>query len=125
MDCLQKDYDYKLRDNLGKSDDDIDKILVLFAIFFSKSQVLITQKKIYEQFLIACLLNPSDRLLEYNVVLRQKYTSLISEINPNVNSENIYDSIVGFFIASITLNNYDLEHKIKNFIHNQIQEIKI
>jgi hypothetical protein len=121
MDCLQNDYDGRLRQNLEKCSETKEKIMILFSIFCGGSEDLISQKYIYKQFLIACLSNPSDKLISYNAKLREKYTSFLREIHPSINSEKIYDSIIGFFIASQSLENYDLRKHIKSFINKEIK----
>ena len=121
MDCLQRDYDDKLKENLNQCDGAKQKIMVLFSIFCSDNEILVSKRKIYKQFLIACLTNPSDSLISYNVKLRDKYTSFLSEIHPDINSKKIYDSIIGFFIASESLNAYQLEQNIEYFIDREIK----
>ena len=120
MNCLQSEYDESLQGSLSLITDNKEKVLSLFSIFCSDNEALVSQKEIYKQFLIACLCNPSDKLIEYNAKLRYKYTSLLCEINPDIDSEKIYDSIIGFFIASQSLNDYNLETNISNFINKEI-----
>lgn len=120
MNCLQADYDEQLRDNISLYDNNKEKVLSLFSIFFSNNDVLALQKEIYKQFLIACLCNPSDKLISYNSKLRKKYISFLYQINPKINSEKIYDSIIGFFIASQSLDDYSLKKNIENFINKEI-----
>ena len=120
MNCMQNDYDENLRENLSLLASNKEKVLFLFSIFCSDDKALMAQKEIYKQFLIACLCNPSDRLIEYNAKLRYKYTSLLCEINPDIDSEKIYDSIIGLFIASESLYNYNLKRNIDDFINKEI-----
>lgn len=120
MDCMQSDYDDKLRSDLSLCVNDREKVFALFSLFLSDDDVLVSQKDIYKQFLIACLYNPSSNLISYNAKLRDKYISFLSQINPDINSEKIYDSIIGFFIASQSLNDYSLKNNIENFINKEI-----
>ena len=110
MSCLQEDYDEKLNNKLKNTNNNYDKILTLFDIFISKEKLIQTQKEIYKQFLIICLTNPDKKIKKYNSTLRNKYISILNQILNNQSiSIQMYDTIVGFFIASNSLDNYDLE----------------
>lgn len=121
MDSMQDDYDYMFRAKINEIEDAKDKVLFLFSIFTSEDKVLIKQKEIYKQFLFACLSKPTPRLIEYNVSLRNKYTSLIAKMMPNVDAYKIYDCVIGFFIASASLKDYDLTNQIISFIESEVK----
>jgi len=121
MSCLQEDYDDKFHQNLSMAEDDYEKIIVLFDIFISSDKVTQIQREIYKQFLIVCLTKPSKEILNYNANLRAKYISVLDEILKNQSlSTKIYDTVIGFFIASSSLDGYDLEHTVKDYIKSKI-----
>lgn len=125
MSCLQEDYDENFHNKLRNANNAYDKILTLFDIFISKDENIQTQKEIYKQFLIICLANPSKEIKNYNGNLRGKYISVIDDIlSNNILSTKIYDTIVGFFVASVSLEEYDLETTIKTFIKEEIENLK-
>ena len=119
MDSMQDDYDYVFKSKINEIEDAKDKVLFLFSIFTSDDEILIKQQEIYKQFLCACLAKSTPRLIEYNVSLRNKYTSLITEMMPNVDAYKMYDCITGFFIASVSLKDYDLKNQIISFIESE------
>jgi AcrR family transcriptional regulator len=122
MTCLQEDYDEKFNLGLEIATTKEEKILKLFDLFISKDENILIQKEIYNQFLIICISKPNDKIIYYNMKLRKKYISLLKKIlSNNTQSARIYDTIVGFFIASNSLYNYDLEFTIKNFIKNELK----
>ncbi|MCK5293326.1 MAG: TetR/AcrR family transcriptional regulator [Arcobacteraceae bacterium] len=121
MSCLQENYDEEFQHNLKVAITPYDKILTLFSIFISKNENIKVQRAIYKQFLIICLTQPSDEIKVYNTNLRKKYIIILDEIIENINlSTKIYDSVVGFFVASNSLVTYDLETTIKDFIKNEL-----
>jgi len=98
---------------------------VLFDLFLSKDENILIQKEIYKQFLIICMSKPSDKIIKYNTNLRDKYISLLENIINNYKqSAKIYDTIIGFFIASNSLEKYDLELCIKTFIKTELKIYK-
>ena len=122
MTCLQEDYDEKFNYNLKNAITKEEKIYKLFDLFISKDKNIIIQKEIYKQFLIICLSKPSDNIIKYNSALRDKYILLLEDIIKNhEQSTKIYDAIIGFFIASNSLEKYDLELCIKTFIKTELK----
>lgn len=79
-----------------------EKLFLVFEIFTETNEKIIIQRQIYKQFLIVALICPSNSILEYNKKPKKKYT----------------DTIIGFFIASITINNYDLKNTIETYLRN-------
>jgi len=125
MYCLQEDYDGKFNKNLKIAISKEDKILKLFNLFISKEKDILIQKDIYKQFLLICISKPNEKIIDYNTKLREKYISILENIIKNYKqSARIYDTIVGFFIASNSLTQYDLEFSIKTFIHNELNKNK-
>ena len=125
MTCLQEDYDEKFQQNLKNTNNKYDKILKLFDLFISDDKVIQTQREIYKQFLIICLTNPTKQIKNYNTNLRIKYISILDDILDKQSlSSKIYDTIIGFFVAANSLDNYDLNNTIKKFIYNEIKKEK-
>ena len=125
MTCLQEDYDDKFHLNLKIAVTKEEKIYKLFDLFLSKDENILIQKEIYKQFLIICMSKPSDKIIKYNTNLRDKYISLLENIINNYKqSAKIYDTIIGFFIASNSLEKYDLELCIKTFIKTELKIYK-
>jgi len=124
MSCLQEEYDKRFHTNLLNATNNYEKILALFEIFLSNNEIIIMQREIYRKFLIICLTNPTATIKIYNSNLRDKYISILDDIIQNrYISTKIYDSIIGFFIASNSVNDYNLEDNIKTFLKNELQQI--
>ena len=125
MSCLQENYDEEFHQNLKNATTPYDKILTLFSIFISEDENIKVQRAIYKQFLIICLTQPSVEIKTYNTKLRKKYITILDDIIDNIDiSIKIYDTIIGFFIASNSLIEYDLKTNIKNFITNTLKKEK-
>ncbi len=125
MSCLQENYDKKLQENIENSHTLQDKILALFNIFIDDDKHIKIQREIYKQFLIICLTNPSTKIKLYNSDIREKYIAILTNIITNqVVSIRIYDTIVGFFVASNSLDKYDLTTTIKTFIKDELKNLQ-
>ena len=125
MSCLQENYDQILEVNIKNSETIEDKILELFYIFIGNEKNIKIQREIYKQFLIICLTNPSAKIRKYNSELRKKYIAILDNIIDNqVISIRVYDSIVGFFVASNSVDNYDLKDTIKTFIKYELKNLQ-
>ena len=121
MTCLQETYDKKFKQKFATAKTKYEKALTLFDFFINQEEEIQILREIYKQFLIVCLTNPSDEILNYNTKLRSKYINILNEIIDDIEvSSNLYDSIVGYFIAYHSLENYDLELQIKNIIKKEL-----
>jgi AcrR family transcriptional regulator len=122
MSCLQQEYDKTLEINILNANTTYEKVLVLFDIFLSNNETVIMQKEIYKKFLTITLANPTKNIKEYHTTLRDKYILVLNRyIKDNYLAQNIYDTIIGFFIASNSVVNYNLEDNIKTFLKQTIK----
>ena len=125
MSCMQDEYDEMLMPKLNELPNIFSKTIALFSLFISDDEKIIKQREIYKQFLIICLSNPSSEIKQYNANIRIKYIKMLEQITSNKSiSEKMYDDIVGIFVASNTLHDYDLSSNVKEYIKNQIDLIK-
>jgi AcrR family transcriptional regulator len=126
MTCLQETYDAKFQDTFAKAKTKSQKVLTLFDFFINDDEEIQTLRAIYKQFLIVCLTNPSEEIINYNTNLRDKYIHVLDNIIDDIQiASNLYDSVVGYFIANHSLNNYDLEKNIKLLIKKEINNANI
>jgi len=126
MTCMQDDYDERLRTKLLELPNVFSKTIALFTLFLSDDDEVIKQREIYKQFLIICLSNPSDNIKQYNGHVREKYISILSQITKNTElSIKMYDDIIGIFVASNILDEYDLQENIRTYIRKQIDTLNI
>jgi AcrR family transcriptional regulator len=126
MFCLQETYDAKFQDTFSKAKTQSQKVLTLFDFFINEDEEIKTLRAIYKQFLIVCLTNPSEEIINYNTNLRAKYINILNDIIKDINiASNLYDSVVGYFIAQHSLNNYELETNIKQLIEKEIKNANI
>ena len=124
MSCMQETYDKKLQKSLMSIHNNMDKVFAIFDIFISHDKLIITQREIYKQFLIVCLSKPNEKVKQYNANIRCKYISILKSIIDNQSiSEQMFDDIVGIFVVSNTLNNYDLSSNVQKYIKKQINLI--
>ena len=112
MSCLQEDYDPKLKENLQKSSSTKQKIIYLFDLFLNDDETIQIQKKIYKEFIAIYLNNPSDEIINYKKVLKEKYTEILVDIFNTAIIEgelveesielvpSIFATIEGFFIIN-------------------------
>ena len=125
MTCMQDEYDEMLLPKLNKLPNMFSKTIALFTLFISDEEKVTKQREIYKQFLIICLSNPSNEIKQYNANIRIKYINILEQITSNKSiSQKLYDDIVGIFVASNTLHDYDLSSNVKQYIKNQIDLIK-
>ena len=125
MSCLQEDYDPKLESNLNETIDTKQKIIYLFKIFLDDDETIQIQRKIYKEFLAIYLSNPSQDIIEYHILLKDKYSLILSNIIKTAinNGEltpkaidfvpSLFATIEGFFIA-----NEDSKKQILDYIDN-------
>ena len=125
MTCMQDEYDEKLLFKLKALPNIFSKTIALFTLFISEDENIIKQREIYKQFLIICLSNPSSEIKQYNANIRTKYINILEQITSNKEiSQKMYDDVVGIFVASNTLHDFDLSTHVKEYIKNQIDLIK-
>lgn len=126
MTCMQDEYDERLRTKLLELPNVFSKTIALFTLFLSDDDEVIKQREIYKQFLIICLSNPSDNIKQYNGHVREKYISILSQITKNTElSIKMYDDIIGIFVVSNILDEYDLQENIRTYIRKQIDTLNI
>lgn len=126
MSCLQETYDAKFQDTFLKATTKSQKVLTLFDFFINEDEEIQKLRAIYKQFLIVCLTNPSEEIINYNTNLRKKYIHILHEIIGDIQiASNLYDSVVGYFIAKHSLNIYDLENNIKLLIEKEINNANL
>ncbi|MEA2019554.1 MAG: TetR/AcrR family transcriptional regulator [Campylobacterota bacterium] len=112
MSCLQEDYDPKLKFNLQNSDNTKQKVIYLFDLFLNEDETVKTQKKIYKEFIAVSLNNPSDEIIKYQKIMKDKYTEILLEIfNEAIDKgelieksislvPSVFATIEGFFIIN-------------------------
>jgi AcrR family transcriptional regulator len=112
MGCLQENYDPKLMQNLLLADSTKQKVIYLFDLFLSEDESIQIQKKIYKEFLAIYLNNPSDEIIKYQKIMKDKYIEILLEIFNNAILKHelieesiefvpsIFASIEGFFVAN-------------------------
>ena len=95
MSCLQEDYDPKLKSNLQKSNSTKQKVIYLFDLFLNENETILIQKKIYKEFIAIYLNNPSDKIIQYQKTMKDKYTEILLDIfnDAILNDELIKESI--------------------------------
>lgn len=119
MGCLQEEYDENFKKQKINTTNTTEKLFLLFDIFLGKSEKITLEREIYKQFLIVALLYPSQTILEYHQSLREKYILVIESISDKFDGKRIFDTIIGFFLLSITTREYDLTQTLHQYI-NQI-----
>ncbi len=80
MSCLQEDYDPKLKENLEKSNSSKEKVIYLFDLFLNDDEIIQIQKKIYKEFIAISLNNPSNEIINYQKIMKEKYTEILLDI---------------------------------------------
>lgn len=112
MSCLQDDYDPKLECNLKNCQNTKQKVIYLFDLFLSDNEMIQTQKQIYKEFIAVSLNNPSEDIIEYQNIMKEKYTEILLEIFNSAISKgelieesislvpSIFATIEGFFIIN-------------------------
>ena len=121
MTCLQETYDEKLEQMLKNSNNIVENINALFFLFLNDSDTVKKQRDIYKQFLTICLSTASHKMKQYNSKIRNKYINILNSIIFNkIIATNMYDNIIGMFINSNTLLDYDLKYNIQNYIQEQV-----
>lgn len=112
MSCLQEDYDPKLQLNLKKSTDAKEKVIYLFDLFLSDNDTIQIQKKIYKEFIAISLNNPSQEIIKYQKIMKEKYIEILLGIFNNAISKgelieesislvpSVFATIEGFFIIN-------------------------
>ena len=108
MGCLQEEYDNSLEEKFRTTSNKKEKLFLLFEIFLGTNEKIELQRAIYKQFFIASFIHPSDTILEYHTNLRDKYIAVIEDISNDFDGALIFDTIIGFFVVSITTKNYNL-----------------
>jgi AcrR family transcriptional regulator len=101
MSCLQEDYDPKLKENLLNADSSKDRIICLFNLFISDSQIIQIQRKIYQEFLAIYLTNPTDEIKRFYLELKEKYRVILEDILKQVIEKGELSNIAIQFIPSI------------------------
>jgi AcrR family transcriptional regulator len=80
MACLQEEYDVVLNKKL-KSDISVkEKLLCLCDIFLSDDTVVLTQRKIYKEFLSIYINEKTEEMISYNNKMMEKYSLILEEI---------------------------------------------
>lgn len=117
MECLQKEYDIKLKELQSDSNVDSKKfIYTIFDIFIDENKMHGSKREILKQFIIATITNPSIEIQNYNQTLRLKYVQIINEkINNEEISYILYDEILGQYLLSLTIG-IDLPKKVQSII---------
>ncbi|MEA3354852.1 MAG: TetR/AcrR family transcriptional regulator [Campylobacterota bacterium] len=112
MSCLQEDYDPRLEQNLQSSSNVKQKVISLFDLFLSDNDKVVTQRKIYKEFLAIYLNNPSKEIDTYHTNIKQKYANILTDIineaisNKEICKESIlfipsiFATIEGFFLIN-------------------------
>ncbi|MEA3499222.1 MAG: TetR/AcrR family transcriptional regulator [Campylobacterota bacterium] len=125
MSCLQEDYDPKLEYNLQQTTSVKQKIIFLFNLFLDDIETIKIQRKIYREFLAIYLNNPSDDIIEYHKVLKEKYSVVLTKIiEESIKKDeileislkfipSIFATVEGFFIV-----NENCKDKILDYIEN-------
>jgi len=117
MGCLQEEYDNSLEERFIAIENNKEKLFLLFEIFLVTNEKITLQRAIYKQFLIVSFIYPSNTILEYHANLRNKYISVIENISNDFDGALIFDTIIGFFVVSITTKNYDLKTTITQYLN--------
>jgi len=124
MSCLQEEYDPKLEQNLDKSESTKEKVIYLFNLFLNEDEIIQVQKKIYKEFLAIYLNNPSDEIIKYQKIMKDKYTEILLTIFKEAIKKgelieksidlvpSIFATVEGFFIIN------DDKKQIINYIDN-------
>jgi len=111
MSCLQEDYDPKLHASLEQSKTAKEKLTHLFSLYLSDEPKVQTQRDIYREFLAITLNNPSEAIIEYQNIMMDKYTKILTTIFQEAIEKNeikieafdlipsIFASMDGFFIG--------------------------
>jgi len=124
MSCLENNYNQELTLKIETFITKQDKLLCLFGIFLEDETIQITRKEIFKQFLIVCMTKPTKEIIGYNTTLRGNYIKVIDDIIDDKKvSIEIYDYIVGLFVSSITLNDFDLKGKIIQYIEYKLKNL--
>lgn len=112
MSCLQEDYDPKLKSNLESTTSAKQKVIYLFDLFINEDELIKKQKQIYKEFLAIYLNNPSDEIIAYQKVMKNKYTEILLAIFEEAikNGElieqsielvpSIFATVEGYFIVN-------------------------
>jgi AcrR family transcriptional regulator len=126
MSCLQDEYDEKLRSRLLELPNIFSKTIALFTLFISDDEFVSKQRDIYKQFIIISLSNPSKNIKNYNGKLRDKYISILDSIIDNKQlAIKIYDDIIGIFVTSHIIENFDLQEHVRTYIKTQIDTLNL
>ena len=112
MSCLQEDYDPKLTGNLKSTRETKQKVIYLFDLFISEDKMVQRQKQIYKEFLAIYLNNPSQEIIKYQKIMKEKYIEILFGIFNNAISKgelieesislvpSVFATIEGFFIIN-------------------------
>jgi len=124
MSCMQETYDKKLQSKLSKLNNALDKTIAVFDLFISDDKIIRTQREIYKQFLIVSLSNPANNIKLYNDNIRNKYISILKNITSSKDlSKEIFDDVIGKFVISNTLSDYNLSQNVREYLTKQIKLI--
>jgi TetR/AcrR family acrAB operon transcriptional repressor len=116
MGCLQEEYDNSFKERFATIQSNKEKLFLVFEIFLGTNEKITLQRAIYKQFLIVSFIYPSNTILEYHANLRNKYISVIENISNDFDGALIFDTIIGFFVVSITTQNYNLQTTITQYL---------
>ncbi len=118
MGCLQEEYDTSLKEKFRNTSNKKEKLFLLFEIFLGTNEKIELQRAIYKQFFIASFIHSSDTILEYHTHLRDKYIAVIEDISSDFDGALIFDTIIGFFVLSITTKNYNLATTTTQYLNH-------
>ena len=125
MSCLQDNYDNKLKDKLSKTSDIKEKIFCLFDIFLSDDKTILIQKKIYREFLAIYLNNPTQEIIEYQNIMKDKYYKILEKIFLEAINDKIIILESKKFISSVfaTIEGYFISNASKDEIMDYIDNL--
>lgn len=101
MACLQEEYDPKLQKKLVENISLKEKLICLFDIFLNDDEIVVTQRKIYKEFLSIYIHNKTDAMDRYNKNMMEKYQLILEQIFIDAIEKKEITSISLSFIPSI------------------------
>lgn len=127
MACLQEDYDPKLKQKLETNSTTKEKVLSLFDIYLGEDETILTQRKIYKEYLSVFMCNKTEDMVRFHTKMMQKYSSILENIFKQAIKNNELSVISLKMIPSIfaTLEGFFISDEKQIVIHEYIDTLFI
>lgn len=125
----QKIYDSEVTQNIKKATSTKEKVFYLFSLCIDNDINTIRRRKVYKEFISICLTNPSDKMIEFQENIKNKYTKWLKNILANgIKINQVKPEILEFTDGLFTLaegslmfphlNNYNGEYVLESSINS-------